>query len=125
MLTSFVYTVGMEQKTVDELRTRLLEEQHELLAGETDRRAGAATVELDQTRTGRLSRMDALQSQEMAKASNQRATQRAQLIAAALRRIDEGEFGECRGCGEAIALRRLEADPCALFCIMCAEARTG
>ncbi|MBI3533858.1 MAG: TraR/DksA family transcriptional regulator, partial [Deltaproteobacteria bacterium] len=29
----------------------------------------------------------------------------------ALKRIDEGTFGECEGCGEFIELRRLEARP--------------
>ena len=114
----------MSKDKLEEFRKRLLEEQHKLLASEADRRTSAATVELDQTRTGRLSRMDALQSQAMAKASNERAARRAQLIAAALRRIESGEFGECRECGEEIAERRLEADPCALFCIGCAEKRS-
>lgn len=114
----------MNPENIEAFRSRLLAEQEALLSGEADRRAGAATVELDQTRTGRLSRMDALQSQAMAKASYERAAQRVQQIAAALRRIKAGEFGECRECGEWIAERRLEADPCALFCISCAEKRS-
>lgn len=84
---------------------------------------GGATVELDQQRTGRLSRMDALQGQAMAKASQQRReTQRAR-ARRALKRLDEGEGGLCIDCLEPIARSRLEIDPAAECCITCAEAR--
>lgn len=39
----------------------------------------------------------------------------------ALRRIDEGTFGECTECGEDIELRRLEARPTATHCVACKE----
>jgi len=42
-------------------------------------------------------------------------------IAAALARIDEGEFGYCIKCGDEIASRRLELDPAAPLCISCAS----
>lgn len=80
-----------------------------------------ATVELDQTTTGRLSRMDALQGQAMAQASERRRAIRMQQIPQALKRIDEGVYGECIECGEWIAKARLELDPTALKCIDCAE----
>jgi DnaK suppressor protein len=41
-------------------------------------------------------------------------------IAAALRRIDAGEYGLCRSCEEVIARKRLELDPAASLCIRCA-----
>lgn len=37
----------------------------------------------------------------------------------ALGRIDEGTYGICVGCGEDIALKRLQARPVASFCIEC------
>ncbi|HEY6835720.1 MAG TPA: TraR/DksA C4-type zinc finger protein [Gaiellaceae bacterium] len=37
----------------------------------------------------------------------------------ALKRIDDGTFGTCRGCGEQIALERLEALPYTTQCIDC------
>ena len=40
-------------------------------------------------------------------------------IDAALRRIDEGTYGTCAGCGQAIAPERLEAYPWASMCIDC------
>lgn len=106
----------------DTLRARLLAEQEALSEGDAMRRAGSATVELDQTRTGRLSRMDALQGQAMAQAVSARARERLQRIAAALRRLDEGSYGDCVRCEEPIDPRRLRADPATLVCIACAGA---
>ncbi len=39
----------------------------------------------------------------------------------ALKRIDEGTFGECEECGEDIEMRRLEARPTATLCVFCKE----
>jgi DnaK suppressor protein len=54
----------------------------------------ARTVELDQSRFGRLS---------------------------SLQRIDKHEFGLCLKCGEEIDPKRLEFDPTSPLCIECAE----
>ena len=42
------------------------------------------------------------------------------MIEAALRRIEEGEFGHCVNCGEPIAPERLDAVPHAARCRRCA-----
>lgn len=84
-------------------------------------REATATVELDQTRQGRLSRMDALQGQEMAKSAERRRMQQLQRLKAALQRLDRGEFGECIECGELIAEARLRADPASTLCLDCAS----
>ena len=39
----------------------------------------------------------------------------------ALKRIEDGTFGECDECGEDIELRRLEARPTATLCVQCKE----
>jgi DnaK suppressor protein len=39
----------------------------------------------------------------------------------ALRRIDEGDFGECANCGEEISRKRLGALPWAALCLRCQE----
>lgn len=39
----------------------------------------------------------------------------------ALSRMDDGDYGVCKGCGEPINPKRLEALPYAEFCISCAE----
>lgn len=83
---------------------------------------GQKTVELDQQAVGRLSRMDALQNQAMAKATGaRRAAQRAR-IHAAFDRMDAEEFGYCEDCGEDIPIGRLDIDPCVTKCVSCASA---
>ncbi len=52
----------------------------------------AKTVELDQSRTGRLSRMDALQAQAMSVDAQRRRRQELQLIVAALQRRPTADF---------------------------------
>lgn len=39
----------------------------------------------------------------------------------ALKRIEEGCFGDCDECGEDIEIRRLEARPTATLCVSCKE----
>ncbi len=78
-------------------------------------------VELDQARVGRLSRMDALQSQAMAVETNRRREVELRQIEAALGRIAEGDYGFCVNCGEAIAIERLELNPTTPICIDCAK----
>ena len=102
-------------------RKRLIALGEELDAGEAGRREAAGTVELDQQRQGRLSRMDALQQQAMARAEQGRVALQRKRIAAALQRIERGIYGDCARCGEPIAEARLEADPAAPLCTGCAE----
>ena len=81
----------------------------------------AETVELDQSAIGRLSRMDALQGQAMAKESQQRRKIQKQRIEATLQRMEKNEFGWCAKCWEEINPKRLEVDPTAPLCIDCAN----
>ena len=81
----------------------------------------SAVVELDQAKVGRLSRMDAMQAQEMSKASGHRREAMLRGITAALQRIEDGEFGICRRCDEPINPKRLKFDPTVLLCIDCAS----
>ncbi len=103
------------------LREQLKESKAALESDGDIRKSNTQTVELDQSKTGRLSRMDALQGQSMAKATEARALQQLQRIQTAFRRIDEGTYGECVRCEEPIALERLQADPATVLCIACAE----
>lgn len=100
---------------------RLREERDRLTATSKERAEAGDVVVLDQQRVGRLSRMDALQMQAMARAEVERATLRLQLIGQALERIDAQDYGRCRECDKPIAEARLEVDPAAALCITCAE----
>lgn len=108
---------------IDHYRVRLLAVRAALLEVEDERKASTATVMLDQSSVGRLSRMDAIQQQAMAKNTRQRAELSLRRIEAALRRCDDGSYGYCAQCEEAINPRRLELDPAVTLCIACAEAR--
>ena len=107
----------------DEFHARLLALREELQQIVALGDESAATVELDQTRLGRLSRMDALQAQSMAVEGKRRRVVALAGVAAALARLDAGEFGYCLECGENINLRRLTLNPSVELCIECASAR--
>lgn len=107
--------------TLATFRKRLLRQRQELLDLEDAGNEATKPVELDQTRVGRLSRMDALQGQAMSLELKRRRQIGLQRIAAALGRMEEGEYGDCVRCGEAIAVKRLELDPATPLCITCAS----
>lgn len=98
------------------IRARLAQLDAENLLGQD----GQSVVALDQQSVGRLSRMDALQNQAMAKAQHNRRNGETTRLHAALHRIDADKFGYCDDCGEEIATRRLEVDFAAVKCISCA-----
>ena len=81
----------------------------------------AKPVELDQTRVGRLSRMDAMQAQAMSIEAKRRREQELVRIKSALQRIDNKSYGECLNCSEPIAPARLNLDPSVFLCIDCAD----
>jgi DnaK suppressor protein len=77
------------------------------------------TVELDQQSVGRLSRMDALQSQAMAQAQQRRRNALKVSLRAALQRLKEEEFGYCHVCGDEMEEARLSAHPVVIKCMSC------
>ena len=106
---------------VSEMRERLLTLREELEAAAVAGDESSQVVELDQARVGRLSRMDAMQVQQMAQASGRRRELMLRRITAALARIGSGDYGVCQSCDETINPQRLEFDPAALLCIQCAS----
>ena len=113
----------MNSALLDQLKQKLIEQQKSLLAVSETGDAATQTVELDQARVGRLSRMDALQEQAMSKERVRRRDAELTRISNALRRIENDEFGECLECGELIAPARLEFNPSVELCLDCASAR--
>jgi len=103
------------------LSSLLLERKATLIEEEEAGKQAAQIVELDQTSVGRVSRMDAMQGQAMAIAANQRRQIELQKIEAALKRIDQEEYGYCLECDEEIAGPRLKLDPATSLCIACAS----
>ncbi|MEQ8329316.1 MAG: hypothetical protein RH859_02510 [Longimicrobiales bacterium] len=76
-------------------------------------------VELDQTAVGRLSRMDSLQNQSMARNLAEREQVRLALIVGALRRIDAGTYGGCSECEGPVPFERLLIFPETATCQGC------
>ena len=106
---------------VDLAQQRLNDRRNELEELSRISREARNTVELDQQSVGRLSRMDAMQQQELVKANRRQHELRLKQVVAALQRIEDGGFGECRRCEEPIAASRIEARPEAPFCLDCQE----
>ena len=103
-----------------DFKTKLVALKAETRAALAAAQSSAQTVELDQTSVGRVSRIDAIQQQEMALAGQRRRQELLIKIDNALRRIESGNYGYCVKCEELIAEKRLELDPTILTCIRCA-----
>jgi len=102
-------------------KKQLIDLQNDLLTSEKAGHEGARTVELDQSRVGRLSRMEALQAQAVSLENRRRRLLKLRQIKAALQRIKTGDYGICSRCGEEIDGRRLDFDPTTPSCIVCAR----
>jgi DnaK suppressor protein len=104
-------------------RPRLEAMLGELTAARAATAEGRAPVTLDQQSVGRLSRMDAMQQQQMALAAGRQREAQITRIRNALDRMDKGEFGICVACGNDIPEKRLEADPAAHLCVACSAGK--
>lgn len=111
----------MNDAELETYHRRLVELRASLLDLEETSRDATKTVELDQAAVGRLSRMDAMQAQQMAQEGERRRHLQLQKIEGALRRIEADEFGYCYVCGNEIDARRLQADPTITRCLKCAQ----
>ena len=100
-------------------KSRLLERRNELEHLREISEDARKPVTLDQQSVGRLSRMDAMQGQAMAEATERKRTAELMRIERALKALETDEYGLCISCGEEIAQKRLDIDPSALSCIEC------
>lgn len=78
----------------------------------------SAVVSLDDP-VGRLSRAEALQSQEMSLGLKAGMRRRYDMIGSALYSIEEGTYGTCVGCKKPIGEARLDALPETPLCVDC------
>jgi DnaK suppressor protein len=77
------------------------------------------TVALDQTLAGRVSRIDAIQQQKMAKSATARDQKRKLRLESVLEHLDETYYGVCEECDNLIGFERLKIKPESRFCITC------
>ena len=112
----------MNQEQQETFRRKLEELVAELKEDLESNQDSTKTVDLD-TSIGRLSRMDAMQSQQMALELKRRQQNQLQRVKSALKRIDQGTYGKCGKCHKDISPERLEVQPDAVLCVRCADAR--
>ncbi len=116
----------MTEEEAEELSPEQEEELHRALRDLQDKLQhqldeasdATATVDLEQP-IGRVSRIDALQQQKMAKEQRRRQDLRLAQVRQALKVLDDGEYGYCRRCEEPIGYPRLKARPESPFCLAC------
>ena len=94
---------------------------HAELKALIDEKGETGIVELDQSRMGRLARIDAIQRQEMAKMNQNRMKRDLQELFLAMKRLELAaeEYGYCENCDEPIPFGRLMLRPMARSCVPC------
>ena len=113
----------LDSEQIETYRKALLHRRETLQPSPETRDQAADAVQLDQSRVGRVSRVDALQQHAMdAAAQRLRAAELAR-IAEALQRMEKNTYGWCLDCGEPIAPARLDFDAAAQWCVHCAGKR--
>jgi len=115
--------MSLSTENLEGFRVLLLKRQSELLQVKETGDVAASVVELDQSKVGRLSRMDAMQAQAMSVETNRRREIELQRIGTALQRLQSDEYGYCVSCDEEISHKRLEVEPATPICINCAAAK--
>lgn len=109
----------MNERQTEYFRRRLVDWRNDLLAGTRD------TIEGLQGNTRNIPDAADRASEETDRALELRTRDRQRKLVvkidAALRRIDEGEYGYCRETGEPISLKRLDARPIATLSLEAQE----
>ncbi len=105
---------------IAELTQRLEDIRLEIEAQLDASREDARPVDLDEP-IGRLTRMDAMQQQNMTKAGRRSLEARLKQIAGALAGVQTGDYGFCVRCDEPIGYPRLRARPESRLCVRCQE----
>lgn len=99
------------------LLSRLEAQLCELEQQVNDIHSRGAPVQLDQQAVGRVSRIDAIQQQQMAQANEAQAHRQLLRIRQILLAPDD--YGFCHECDESIGIGRLTIHPTARLCIQC------
>jgi len=110
--TRFEEVLREERQRVLDAISYLHEETPGSLEDETEEIVGSSDNHLGETATATLDR-------EIDYSLEENSEQVLRAIDGALRRIDDGTFGVCETCGQAISEERLEAIPYATQCIDC------
>jgi DnaK suppressor protein len=112
----------LDVATLERFRTRL-EARALDIRTTIERSSDQTTAVTPDSAIGRLTRVAAVQAGYVSDALRREMRAELARIERALRSIDEGTFGICRDCGDALSGARLEAKPDANLCIACASKR--
>ena len=108
----------MKKKDLTALRA-ILEEEKKRIMRHLEDISDSSVVELDEG-TGDSVDLAALEiNQNSLQKIGKRELGHLKKIDAALKKMDDGTYGECENCGEEIAVARLMARPVAQLCIDC------
>lgn len=108
----------MEQRDIERLRQKLEFQRHDTRQFLRRLEQEVECLDADTTQDSPDLSVISLSDESLFERSSERRIV-LRLIEAALRRITDGSFGVCIGCGENIQTRRLEALPWTQFCLRC------
>lgn len=106
----------MKEADVNEFRALLMAKRKEIV-DQSRRREDICIVQSNEL----VETVQLAGQRELAARGLERDTKKLMQIGAALRRIDDGDFGICLDCEEAISPKRLTAVPWAGYCLHCQE----
>lgn len=104
---------------LEELRQELIREINRLERAMRGTKQDSQPVQLDQSSVGRVSRIGAIQNQQMSISAYGRDQARYAALINALSRMDRGVYGRCARCGQPIPYGRLLVLPESANCAAC------
>jgi DnaK suppressor protein len=111
----------LDEEAIRSLELKIREQREQLTGALAVDIGDGKIVELDQTRIGRLSRMDAMAQKEMSRATRARMQTELRRVDAAIARLQAGRYGVCCLCQDDVEINRLQSDPATPFCLPCLE----
>lgn len=111
----------MNDAELNRFKTLLLQQRDTLMASQQLGQSATETLALDQSSVGRVSRIDAIQSQSMTIGTTSLRQQQLRQITTAIAMIESGDYGFCTECHAEIDVKRLSIDPAAMQCVPCAS----
>lgn len=109
----------MKKKELEELKNTLISEKNKILT-HLERLSASQEISEANANAGDSADIAALEiNQASLQKIGKRETYLLKKIDLALKKIEEGTYGECESCGEPIAVARLRARPVAQLCIDC------
>ena len=111
----------MNDAELNRFKTLLLQQRDTLMASQQLGQSATETLALDQSSVGRVSRIDAIQSQSMTIETTRLRQQQLRQITTAIAMIESGDYGFCTECHGEIDVKRLSIDRAAMQCVPCAS----